>query len=152
MKTKAARSSRSDAFDIEGLAKCTGCKCTDLNGCTGGCTWIKLDRENGTGLCSKCFKGKLPRTKHKPDNRCIYISDRAAGNIRAATAVGELFSWGLQRLVDMTGKKPPPPPKTLQEALRRGKQARHSLAKIQKRIAKENQADPDGGPDRPGSN
>ncbi len=149
MKTKAARSSRSDAFDIEGLATCTGCKCTDLNGCTGGCTWIKLDREKGTGLCSKCFKGKLPRTKHKPDNRCIYISDRAKKNIGLAYAFAPLLDWGIQRMLDMTGMKPPRA-KNVEEA---GKKARNRLKDIQKQLKKEiRQADPDGGPDRPGSN
>lgn len=92
----------------------------------GGCTWIKLDREKGTGLCSRCFKGKLPRTKHKPDDRCIYISDRARKNIEFTQAVEPLLNWGVQRLFDMSGVELPP--------VKNGKEARQRLQDIQNRL------------------
>lgn len=148
MKMKAARTSRPKAFDIEGLATCTACGCTDIKACPAGCTWIKLDREKGTGLCSSCFKGKLPRTKHKPDERCIYISDRARRTVEFAQAAQPLVDWGVQRLLDMVGAKVPPAKNG-----KAGATARNRLKDIQKRVQEENRrADPDGGPDRRGSN
>jgi hypothetical protein len=35
-------------------ATCTKCGCTDSKACEGGCWWVKVDREAGTGLCSNC--------------------------------------------------------------------------------------------------
>ncbi len=35
-------------------ATCTKCGCTDSKACVGGCWWETVDREAGTGLCSKC--------------------------------------------------------------------------------------------------
>ena len=147
MKTKAPRISRPKTFVIEGLATCTTCGCTDIKACPAGCTWIKLDREQGTGLCSRCFKGKLPRTKHKPDNRCIYISDRARKTVEFAQAAQPLVDWGVQRLLDMVGEKPSPPPRGS------GLLTRRKLKGIQLQIKKQiRQAGSDGGPDRRGSN
>lgn len=31
---------------------CVICGCTDSEACEGGCSWIKVDRDNGCGLCS----------------------------------------------------------------------------------------------------
>lgn len=39
------------------LATCIGCGCTDLQACegeTGPCSWVRLDREAGLGVCSEC--------------------------------------------------------------------------------------------------
>jgi ParB family chromosome partitioning protein len=33
---------------------CGRCKCTELNACPGGCSWILLDRATNCGICSKC--------------------------------------------------------------------------------------------------
>lgn len=35
-------------------AACTGCGCTDLRACPGGCSWAKVDRRRRKGLCSRC--------------------------------------------------------------------------------------------------
>jgi len=34
--------------------KCIQCGCVDSSACSGGCHWIWVDREKGTGLCSQC--------------------------------------------------------------------------------------------------
>mgnify|MGYP001576987882 CR=1 FL=1 len=31
---------------------CVLCGCTDSRACHGGCSWVKVDRDNGCGLCS----------------------------------------------------------------------------------------------------
>lgn len=33
---------------------CIGCGCNDDYGCDGGCSWIRLDRKAGLGVCSSC--------------------------------------------------------------------------------------------------
>lgn len=33
---------------------CIGCGCSDYAPCTGGCSWIAVDREAGVGICSNC--------------------------------------------------------------------------------------------------
>lgn len=45
---------RSSFFETEGVAVCRGCGCDDLHACPGGCAWAEVDRERGTGLCSRC--------------------------------------------------------------------------------------------------
>nr|EDZ38344.1 MAG: Hypothetical protein CGL2_08982005 [Leptospirillum sp. Group II '5-way CG'] len=35
-------------------AYCIGCGCNDLNSCTGGCSWVRLDRNAHLGVCSEC--------------------------------------------------------------------------------------------------
>lgn len=35
-------------------ARCTKCGCTDSQACEGGCSWVTVDREAGTGVCSSC--------------------------------------------------------------------------------------------------
>jgi ParB/RepB/Spo0J family partition protein len=36
------------------VATCIGCGCTDDHACEGGCSWVRIDRESGKGVCSKC--------------------------------------------------------------------------------------------------
>jgi hypothetical protein len=36
------------------LATCIGCGCDDSHACYGGCYWLRLDREEGLGVCSEC--------------------------------------------------------------------------------------------------
>ncbi|MHB1696561.1 MAG: hypothetical protein ACYCSQ_00420 [bacterium] len=37
-----------------GVATCVGCGCDDLHACPGGCSWLRLDRTAGVGVCSEC--------------------------------------------------------------------------------------------------
>jgi ParB/RepB/Spo0J family partition protein len=38
----------------EPLATCIGCGCDDDHACEGGCTWLRVDRQSGKGVCSSC--------------------------------------------------------------------------------------------------
>ena len=33
---------------------CIGCGCDDLHACHGGCSWLRVDRTAGRGVCSEC--------------------------------------------------------------------------------------------------
>lgn len=35
-------------------ATCVKCGCTDSRACAGGCSWVRVDRAKGEGLCSEC--------------------------------------------------------------------------------------------------
>ena len=35
-------------------AYCIGCGCSDLNACSGGCSWLRLDRSAKLGVCNEC--------------------------------------------------------------------------------------------------
>lgn len=35
---------------------CTNCGCTDLRACPGGCSWLGVNHQDGTGVCSNCPK------------------------------------------------------------------------------------------------
>jgi len=37
-----------------GQRQCRGCGCTDLRACSGGCSWVLLDIDAATGICSEC--------------------------------------------------------------------------------------------------
>jgi len=39
------------------LRTCRGCGCTDLRACPGGCSWVLLEVESPTGICSACAEG-----------------------------------------------------------------------------------------------
>ena len=36
------------------VSYCIGCGCNDDYACNGGCSWIRLDRKAGLGVCSEC--------------------------------------------------------------------------------------------------
>lgn len=40
----------------DNVARCVGCGCTDLCACNviGGCWWLDVDYDDGTGVCSEC--------------------------------------------------------------------------------------------------
>lgn len=38
------------------IATCIACKCTDTRACLGGCSWLGVNRDDGTGVCSNCPK------------------------------------------------------------------------------------------------
>lgn len=33
---------------------CRGCGCTDRHACPGGCSWVLLDVDQASGICSQC--------------------------------------------------------------------------------------------------
>lgn len=35
-------------------AICIGCGCDDDHACEGGCSWLRIDPEQGAGVCSSC--------------------------------------------------------------------------------------------------
>ena len=37
------------------VSTCIGCGCDDDYGCDGGCSWLRLDRFAGLGVCSQCL-------------------------------------------------------------------------------------------------
>ncbi len=39
---------------MNSLSYCIGCGCNDNYACDGGCSWIRLDRKAGLGVCSEC--------------------------------------------------------------------------------------------------
>lgn len=38
----------------EEIAYCIGCGCNDLNACSSGCSWHRLDRGTKLGVCNQC--------------------------------------------------------------------------------------------------
>lgn len=36
------------------IANCIGCGCNDVHACDGGCSWLRVDRVAGLGVCSEC--------------------------------------------------------------------------------------------------
>lgn len=38
----------------DGEAICIGCSCTDSYACEGGCYWLRVDYDEGSGVCSSC--------------------------------------------------------------------------------------------------
>lgn len=35
-------------------ARCIGCRCTDSCACPEGCSWLRVNYDIGTGVCSRC--------------------------------------------------------------------------------------------------
>lgn len=35
-------------------ALCIGCGCDDDHACEGGCSWLRIDRDDYIGVCSSC--------------------------------------------------------------------------------------------------
>jgi len=35
-------------------AACIGCGCDDDHACEGGCSWLRIDRDEYVGVCSSC--------------------------------------------------------------------------------------------------
>jgi hypothetical protein len=40
--------------EVDALAQCVACGCTDLKACPGGCYWAGLNPETHDGICSRC--------------------------------------------------------------------------------------------------
>ncbi len=47
-------SARKVPVPAEVEARCIGCGCTDSHGCDRGCFWLRINRQNGRGICSSC--------------------------------------------------------------------------------------------------
>lgn len=73
-----------------GEAACVGCGCTDLRACPGGCSWLAVNREDGTGVCSNCRKSltawRNQQTQDEADamspefqEACDLVDQREAG-------------------------------------------------------------------------
>ncbi|MGH9644184.1 MAG: hypothetical protein ACRD3Q_17400 [Terriglobales bacterium] len=61
------------------MAECLGCGCTDLQGCSNGCTWLALF-EDDTGICSRCpelLERLQAEGRVEPDE---LVEDDAAGS------------------------------------------------------------------------
>lgn len=41
--------------DVQNPATCVNCGCTDRRACSGGCYWVSVNRDDGTGVCSTCL-------------------------------------------------------------------------------------------------
>ena len=50
----------SDDFEVQNLPICTcvACGCTDISACEPQCRWVKVNRNEGIGLCSQCTDKK----------------------------------------------------------------------------------------------
>ena len=46
------------------VATCIGCGCDDHHACPLGCSWLKVDRAAGIGVCSEC-PGALARWRRR---------------------------------------------------------------------------------------
>lgn len=67
------------------LATCIGCGCDDNHACVGegldsACSWVRLDREAGLGVCSACPGGDVSRWD--AGGRTIRALESIAGNWR----------------------------------------------------------------------
>lgn len=50
------------------LASCIGCGCDDFHACEDGCYWLRVDYEEGLGVCSACaeFEAQWDAGDHTP--------------------------------------------------------------------------------------
>lgn len=46
---------------LRGVATCIHCGCNDLAACPGGCSWVRVDRKRGRGVCSRCAEARKRR-------------------------------------------------------------------------------------------
>jgi len=40
--------------EVNALAQCVACGCTELKACPGGCYWVGINPVTHEGLCSRC--------------------------------------------------------------------------------------------------
>lgn len=60
---------------------CRGCGCTDNRACRGGCTWVLLDVDSPSGICSTCAE---TFQWHPALLATIGFDDEAAGELLGA--------------------------------------------------------------------
>jgi hypothetical protein len=39
---------------VSDVATCIGCGCDDRHACEGGCWWLRVDYDEGKGVCNQC--------------------------------------------------------------------------------------------------
>lgn len=93
----------------------------------------KLVEKDSEHVCRTCF-----RKAREPKETAVHISDEGARNLGLAYAFGNFVTWGIQKLVEVSGVKLPPPAKTPEEAAQRQAAARDELKRIQRRMKDEN--------------
>jgi hypothetical protein len=73
------------------VAVCAGCGCSDLQPCSGGCCWLAVNRDDGTGVCSNCPKSLTAWRHQQVQDRIDALPpdfQRAADAIDAGFADG----------------------------------------------------------------
>lgn len=88
-----------------------------------------LGEQDSEHVCRSCF-----RKAREPKETVVQMSDEGARNLGMAYAFGNFVNWGIQKLIEVSGAKIPPPPKTPEEAKERELKARQQLKDIQKKL------------------
>jgi hypothetical protein len=52
--TKPAPQTGRQVLPVGMVSVCIGCGCDDLHACPRGCSWLRVDRDLGQGVCSEC--------------------------------------------------------------------------------------------------
>jgi len=92
----------------------------------------RLEEADSEHVCRMCF-----RKAREPKEVQIRLSDEGAERLGYAYAFGNFLSWGVKKLVEASGAKTPPAPKTPEEAAQRELEAREKLREIQRRLRKD---------------
>lgn len=74
-------------------AVCVGCGCSDLHACSGGCSWLAVNREDGTGVCSNCGK-RLTAWRHQ---QAQDAADAFSPEVEKAMELADMFEPNGQR-------------------------------------------------------
>jgi hypothetical protein len=79
-------------------ATCVGCGCTDDHACRGGCAWLRVDYEEGIGVCSNCAeyeaalghrtRARHPITQGRTRMSALAIPKLAKGEVYVGAIVG----------------------------------------------------------------
>jgi transcription elongation factor Elf1 len=76
------------SFTVSPLeAVCVGCGCSDLRACAGGCSWLAVNRDDGTGVCSNCGK-RLTAWRHQ---QAQDAADAFSPDVQKAMEVADMF-------------------------------------------------------------
>lgn len=95
-----------------------------------------LGEKDSEHVCRSCF-----RKAREPKEVTVEITDRGAERMGIALALGNLFNWGLDKLVEFV--KLPPPPTTAQQTHDEALAVRKKLEEMRRRLE-------EGDPDSPG--
>lgn len=89
----------------------------------------KLEEKDSEYVCRVCF-----RKAREAKETSVHLSDEGAEKLGFAYALGNFLNWGVQKLIEVSGAKIPPPAKTSEEEARQQAEARDKLKNIQRRI------------------
>ena len=92
----------------------------------------KLEAVDSEHVCRTCFRKARERKETS-----LNLSDEGAERLGYAYAFGNFVNWGIQKLIEVSGAKMPPPAKTTGEAAQRELEARARLREIQRRLKKD---------------